>query len=719
MSSSQGNSNKNNTSNKNHANFPQFAGQPQGQTQQRWGNAQQQRLMQMQQQRSQQQMQSKQHGNPLAPAPASLTRPPPLTSASSSASLLSNKGSSPSKAKGMAPPKPTTLGRGVSSTIIPPPPSLKAATSSIGALAAATRNEAATNVLLSKSDWVDKTIWVSRQLLGGNINNGFLSATSNVQRLKRQRARQAAHSQKKKDEDAAAKEKEKDPPKETPSTASSSNTASATAAGGGKEAATAASKDKDGGKKRDAPDQAAEESLKKEIMNTRTAKKLKAELEVGIQWCVTLQNAIRSILTDMDPAIAAFTPLPLDQGGTWPKAPPNTTKTSTTTNPASMALATISSSSATTSSPNPKPSSPAPPVNASPPKVTSSSSPTAPPVTSSSDAVQRRASDNSISLASLAQSNNNNSNNTTTTQKKKSSKNNSTAPQATPGGPAGSTLRKHRKKKLPASTEPTIPIAEFDATGKRICSKKEHQFRIFEVTRFRALKEGDFVAARVSSRDLWILARVQADYPGFGMPPNDFLNLTEAKRDAHFKEKAAIKDVEDKEGVINRVPRNLVLPLPRTFSEAAEWCQRSKKGSRVYAMYPQTTSLYSATVVDNTTYCRGDDDIIVVEFDGDEADHTGVLPKYHIPARFVTLIPREFPAAQTNSKKRKSATQAQANTLPDLASPSSVKSMKSEGSLGGSGFLEDGLGGLVDGMGFDDLVTTDSLEDFGFDFSEA
>lgn len=45
----------------------------------------------------------------------------------------------------------------------------------------------------------------------------------------------------------------------------------------------------------------------------------------------------------------------------------------------------------------------------------------------------------------------------------------------------------------------------------------------------------------------------------------------------------------------------------------------SKKGSRVYAMYPHTTSLYSATVIDNTTYCRQDDDIIVVEFDGDEA----------------------------------------------------------------------------------------------------
>jgi len=36
-------------------------------------------------------------------------------------------------------------------------------------------------------------------------------------------------------------------------------------------------------------------------------------------------------------------------------------------------------------------------------------------------------------------------------------------------------------------------------------------------------------------------------------------------------------------------------------------------------MYPHTTSLYSATVIDSTTYCRKDDDIVVVEFDGEEA----------------------------------------------------------------------------------------------------
>jgi hypothetical protein len=73
-------------------------------------------------------------------------------------------------------------------------------------------------------------------------------------------------------------------------------------------------------------------------------------------------------------------------------------------------------------------------------------------------------------------------------------------------------------------------------------------------------------------------------------------------------------------------------------------------------MYPSTTSLYSATVIDNTTYCRNDDDIVVVEFDGDEDDF-GHLPSRHIPARFVTLIPQEFPASAAS-------TTTSANTLP-------------------------------------------------------
>jgi len=48
------------------------------------------------------------------------------------------------------------------------------------------------------------------------------------------------------------------------------------------------------------------------------------------------------------------------------------------------------------------------------------------------------------------------------------------------------------------------------------------------------------------------------------------------------------------------------------------------------------------------------DDVVVVEFDGDE-DESGNIPQRHILARFVTLVPREF---ETNKRKRKSTSDA-------------------------------------------------------------
>ena len=144
------------------------------------------------------------------------------------------------------------------------------------------------------------------------------------------------------------------------------------------------------------------------------------------------------------------------------------------------------------------------------------------------------------------------------------------------------------------------------------------------------------------------------------MPAVQFLQLSIARRDALFKDKVQLRDVEDKDSGPIPVARNLVLPLPRNYSEAAEWGKHYPKGSRVYAMYPECTSFYTATVVDNTTYCQGDDDIVVVEFDGEEPDHTGSPPKCHIPARFVTLIPREFPSFQDKPVRRQSAAAASA-----------------------------------------------------------
>lgn len=220
-------------------------------------------------------------------------------------------------------------------------------------------------------------------------------------------------------------------------------------------------------------------------------------------------------------------------------------------------------------------------------------------------------------------------------------------PTTNPGDPTGSSLRKTRKRKWSADATPKLP----DSYSK--LPKKEQHWRLYSILRYRSLQPGDYVAARVSSRDLWILARVVTAYPDSGLDTKEFLTLTDAKRDALFRDKVAIHDVEEKSETNCQVHRNLVLPLPRSYSEAAEWNTRLKKGSRVYAMYPKTTALYSATVIDSTTYSRDDDEIVVVEFDGDDEDASGNLPQYHIPARFVTLIPREFPASNATTKKKR------------------------------------------------------------------
>jgi hypothetical protein len=237
--------------------------------------------------------------------------------------------------------------------------------------------------------------------------------------------------------------------------------------------------------------------------------------------------------------------------------------------------------------------------------------------------------------------------------------------------------------------------------------------------RFRALHQGDYVAAKVSSRDLWILARVMQDYPGFPGSPADFLSLTDQKREALFKDKVLIKDVEEKDpGGGNAVGRSFILPLPRTFAEAADWASRCKKGTRVYAMYPMTTSLYSGTVIDNTTYCRGDDDIVVVEFDGDEQHPvTGKLPQYHIPARFVTLIPKEFPAAQNPNRKRKS-TSLPKGTAKRSKSTTSVASSRQQNKHKRSASTDSALNNMLDEIAYGDLNGDDlALDQFdlGFD----
>lgn len=334
------------------------------------------------------------------------------------------------------------------------------------------------NKLLSCCEWKDKILWASRMILGGNSINGFLRATATAQRIKKQRARQSALAK--------------------------------------KTAAAAAGTNVDDGEAEKAKsskpifDQIEEEKLKKEIMNPRTAKKIKSELEAGIKFCTSLHSVLRTVLFDVDPGQSQYFPPPLEE-------------TAMSSSTKSMEFQQASASSV----------------------LHDSNMPWA--VRPNTIPVQQR--------PSLPKA------------------------QAKPAMPLSntgtSTLRKSRKKKLPPSNEPSVPLPEFDASGKRICTKKEYNFRIFELLRFRPLKQGDFVAARLSSRDLWILAKVLQDYSGFGMSPTEFLNLSETRRDAVFREKVMVRDVEEKEDSASTlVPRSLVLPLPRTYSEAAEWGQR-------------------------------------------------------------------------------------------------------------------------------------------------
>jgi hypothetical protein len=62
--------------------------------------------------------------------------------------------------------------------------------------------------------------------------------------------------------------------------------------------------------------------------------------------------------------------------------------------------------------------------------------------------------------------------------------------------------------------------------GRKL-TKKELGYRAFEVTRFRALKKGDYVAARFSSHDLWILARIVQDFRGPDFPVVELVNMNQ------------------------------------------------------------------------------------------------------------------------------------------------------------------------------------------------
>jgi len=577
--------------------------------------------------------------------------------------------------------------------------------------------------LLSQCNSTDRTIWATRVLMGGSSVNGFLRATATAQRIKKQRARQNNSTK----VSRAAKLASVTLGATTTGTGTITSPVTSNSTGAGtteidnnKVAAPAASNTSKANipvssignsKTKEIFNQLEEELLKKRIMNPRTAKKLKGELEAGLIFCATVCNVLRGVLFDLDSSLSPVLPSHLSTEKQPKPLPvhtflipsnhPNTTSRQQTLQrlPNYSDISSIGSSKI---------------VKMSTKSKSSATHGTKGNTTNKSSAVSKQTQQQQQQKQQLSASQNTTS---------------------SPGDPGSSTLRKLRKTVKKTSgisaifTEPAFVNLppEFDYTSnKRTCTKKDYQYRTFQLLRYRDLKKGDFVAARLSSRDLWILAKVLKDYKTtsltslYTLSPVEFLTLSDARRDALFqKERVMLEDVEDQREQTfgTQVARNLVLPLARTHVEANECAARLlKKGSRVYAMYPQTTSLYAATVTDTTTYCRGDDDIIVVQFDGEEADSAGKFPSYHIPSRFVTLIPREFPASKTGSSviksnsasfstssgnKRKSATSLSGNTNKKRSN--AVSSSGGEYMDTALPFAFNKVAGAEGGLGFDDL----------------
>jgi len=490
------------------------------------------------------------------------------------------------------------------------------------------------NQLLSQCNFADRTIWATRVLMGGNSVNGFLRATATAQRIKKQRARQNNSTKMSRAAKLGVGGVGTDATTITGGTITGIDNNIKVAAAAAAAAppsnnppisGTGTGIGSGNSKNKEIFNQQEEELLKKEIMNPRTAKKLKGELEAGLTFCATVCNVLRGVLFDFDPSLSPVLPPHLNipkikpppvHTFLIPSIHPNTTSGQqqvqqqqqqqqqrllnasgiSSTGVSKIAKGSVKSKSSTTQGTRPT----------------------------------------SVSKQTHQQK-----------QRQQSSASQNTT--SSPGDPGSSTLRRLRKTVNKTSgvsiiaTEPAfinLP-PEFDTvSNKRTCTKKEYQHRVFQLLRYRDLKRGDYCAARLSSRDLWILAKVLKEYKTtsltsvYTLAPLEFLTLSDARRDALFqKERVMLEDVEDQREQTygTQVTRNLVLPLARTHFEANEWATRLlKKGSRVYAMYPQTTSLYAATVIDSTTYCRGDDDIIVVQFDGEEADITGQFPSYHV-----------------------------------------------------------------------------------------
>jgi hypothetical protein len=516
--------------------------------------------------------------------------------------------------------------------------------------------------------WQDRVAFIAKHILGGATINGFMRATTAAQRLRRQRSRQV-HKKEKTDQQPEG-----------------SNISVPVSGGHGHSVDPATGALVSGAAtslthlnpdflltfnpSNAKTEEEKEEVLKFECMNPRTVKKIHSEMVEGISYCSKMAEQIEMVLKEIDPD---FKPTMLDS-----ESSPKIGRASAQLNNLAKDLGSGRSLLGTQESIS---------------KIQAGHTPDI------DEAV-------AVGLPQMRTSPLSNLNNDGPSvrggpSKSASARASQQAETVEGGNLKGSTFRKLRKRdptitKPPApataADEATATINPFDASGKRTMTKKELSYKSFEVTRFRDLKVGDFVAARLTTklkRDYWTLARVIENWqthPSKDLDVTAISSMSEAKRESIFPTQVMVQCVDDDKGEKQHaVVRSLILPLPRSYDEASDWCTRCRKGARVYAMYPMTSSLYCGTSVDSAAYCRGEDDIVVVEFDGDE-DENGQTPQRHIPARFVTLVPQEFPAAHTHtstsmkSKASMTSKRPSTSTADDIHAGTAPKPSKKKNS---------------------------------------
>jgi len=300
--------------------------------------------------------------------------------------------------------------------------------------------------LLSRCDWIDKTLYVARQVCGGASLNGFGRAIGQAQRIRRQRQRSTTNTLKRENSNM------------------SNNNNNAT--------------DSSNNNNNKTPD-CTEEEWKNIIMNTKTTQKLIKEFERGLSFCLLMHDTIRSIVGEMgDPGVLPDVALPL-------KPPP----------PKNGLIATTATTTATTAE---------------------------------AAGAAAREEDSLFGMDDLLDVKPVMSLDTTMSTMSAAADTRATAK---PGSAeqSKSELRKHRKKKPPSDTSFLLDapkMSDESSSSKRKLTKKDMMVRFFEVSRFRDLREGDRVAARTSSRDLWILSRVVKSYPCPTNFPHELLALT-------------------------------------------------------------------------------------------------------------------------------------------------------------------------------------------------